>query len=106
MRMRDIRCLRDLQRVRDIRPSRDSFASGVPRESGVIRASLRAGRLYGFTGWAYIAGNSISHPETLSLRLTHFAPWPHEGDFGLICFVASAACHLALELWPERGAGP
>lgn len=42
--------------------------------------------VFGFAGWVYIAGNAEHHPETLSLPLTHLAPFPREDTFGAICF--------------------
>ena len=44
---------------------------------------------FGFAGWVYIAGNAISHPETLSMPLTHFLSWPREDTFGAVCFLLS-----------------
>jgi hypothetical protein len=51
-------------------------------------AVLRAVLVHSLLGWAYIALNALSHPWTLGMRLTHFSEWPHEGDFGVACFVA------------------
>ena len=55
--------------------------------------TIRAGALtlfvFGFAGWVYIALIAIVHPETLSMGLTHFAPWPREDTFGAICFFVS-----------------
>jgi hypothetical protein len=45
--------------------------------------------VFGFAGWIYIAGNAVFHPETLPMGLTHFAIWPREDTFGIICFVTS-----------------
>lgn len=45
--------------------------------------------LFGLFGWVYIAINASTHPETLSLPLTHFASWPREDTFGAICFAVS-----------------
>lgn len=42
-----------------------------------------------FAGWVYIAQNAVVHPSTLSMQLTHFAPFPREDTFGAICFVVS-----------------
>jgi hypothetical protein len=50
---------------------------------------------YALLGWAYIAANSITHPATLHLGLTHFASWPHERTFGIACFVLSGVLYLA-----------
>jgi hypothetical protein len=54
--------------------------------------------LYAILGWTYVAANSLTHPETLHLHLTHFAPWPREGTFGLACFVLSAMCFFVAQL--------
>jgi hypothetical protein len=45
--------------------------------------------VFGFSGWIYIALNATNHPETLSLPLTHFLPFPREDTFGIICFLIS-----------------
>jgi hypothetical protein len=42
--------------------------------------------VFGFAGWIYIAQNAVNHPETLSLPLTHLAPFPREDIFGIVCF--------------------
>jgi len=39
--------------------------------------------------WLYIAAVALVHPQTLSLQLTHFAPWPREDTFGEVSFVIS-----------------
>jgi hypothetical protein len=75
-----------------------------PSARRVAAALLAAVALYGFLGWAYIAGNAISHPRTLYLQLTHLAKWPHEGDFGLACFAASAIAYFLLQLVRDRRA--
>jgi hypothetical protein len=54
--------------------------------------------VYGFVGWAYIAGNAIRHPYTLTRQLTHLAPWPHEDQFGLACFAVSAGAYFLVQL--------
>lgn len=82
-----------------------SLLSG-PRLSrvGYVSVLLRTGALYATAGWIYIAANSISHPATLHLRLTHFAPWPTEAQFGIASVSVAAACHLLLPLL--RGTPP
>ncbi len=58
-------------------------------------AVLRAVLLHSLLGWVYVSMNAISHPWTLDMRLTHFNEWPHEGDFGIGCFVVFlASCVL------------
>lgn len=71
-----------------------------PRSAGHTVLTAIAG--YGFAGWAYIAGNAISHPYTLSHPLTHLARWPHEDEFGAASFAASAIAYFLLRL---RAAG-
>ncbi len=55
----------------------------------IIRALSLTLFVHAFAGWVYIANNAVHHPETLPLGLTHFAPWPREDTFGIICFAAS-----------------
>jgi hypothetical protein len=92
--------------VRERRLSRPSEADepegGQP---ALARALIRAGGVYGAVAWAYIAMNAVSHPRTLSMRLTHLAPWPTEGDFGVTCFVVSAVCHLLWQVFERPAAG-
>jgi hypothetical protein len=45
--------------------------------------------VYGFAGWIYIVVVALVEPNTLGMRLTHFAPFPHEDTFGEICFAVS-----------------
>lgn len=54
-------------------------------------AVLRAVLVHSLIGWVYVAMNALSHPWTLDIRLTHFSEWPHEGDFGIACFVVFLA---------------
>ena len=51
-----------------------------------VRSLSLAVFVYGFAGWIYIAENAVFHQETLSLPLTHLAPWPREDTFGAACF--------------------
>ncbi len=68
---------------------------------------LRAVLVHSLIGWVYIAMNALSHPWTLGLRLTHFSEWPHEGDFGIACFVIVlvSGCLLGGLTAPAREAG-
>ena len=52
----------------------------------------RTGTVYYYpwcTAGQNIANNAVFHPQTLSMGLTHFAPWPREDTFGIICFAVS-----------------
>ena len=60
--------------------------------------ALRAIRLYGAAAWIYLAGNSVSHPDTMRQPLTHLLAWPHENTAAVACFVASAVAFLALRV--------
>jgi hypothetical protein len=55
----------------------------------IIKAASFTFFIFGLLGWLYIAAVSLVHPETLSIQLTHFAPWPREDTFGVVCFVVS-----------------
>lgn len=45
--------------------------------------------VFGLLGWIYIVLNAVVHPQTLSLQLTHFLPYPREDTFGAFCFAIS-----------------
>lgn len=55
----------------------------------ILRAVTFTLFVHSFAGWFYIAENAVFHPETLKLGLTHFAPYPREDTFGIICFGVS-----------------
>lgn len=55
----------------------------------ILRALSFTVFVFGFAGWVYIAQNATNHPETLALPLTHFAPYPREDTFGVVCFALS-----------------
>jgi hypothetical protein len=57
---------------------------------------LRTLRLYSTLGVLYIALNSLTHPATLSLHLTHVVSWPSEGTFGIACLAVSFTSTLVL----------
>ncbi len=56
------------------------------------------GAIYGALGFIYIAGNAWFHPETLSMQLTHFLPYPREDTFGALCFATSLISFFAYQL--------
>jgi hypothetical protein len=65
------------------------------------RIALVASRtlaLYGFAGWVYIALVALVQPNTLGLRLTHFATFPHEDTFGETCFAVSIVSFFVYNL--------
>jgi hypothetical protein len=70
-----------------------------PGERGWTRAVLHTVFGYGLAAWAYLCVNSLTHPWTIGMRLTHFVPWPTEGDTAVAGFAASA-----LSLFLLRGA--
>lgn len=57
---------------------------------GLIRAVLNTVAGYGLLVWAYLSVNSMTHPWTMPMQLTHFVPWPSEGSTAVACFAASA----------------
>lgn len=72
----------------------------VPRRCGVAAADavLRTTAGYALLVWLYLCTNSLTHPDTIGRRLTHFAPEPTEGTTAVVCFVGSAAAFCALRL--------
>ena len=57
---------------------------------GVSHAVLSTVTGYGLLVWAYLCVNSMTHPWTLSMRLTHFSSWPSEGGTAVASYAASA----------------
>jgi D-inositol-3-phosphate glycosyltransferase len=65
-----------------------------PTWRGIIAVLAPTAAIYGLLIWGYIAANSIAHPETLALPLTHFMTWPAEGDTGAALFAVSTFAHF------------
>jgi len=63
------------------------YSQAVPRArlARFISLFCTNGSLYCWAGWLYISCNSITHPYTLRLPLTHLVPWPDEGTFAIVC---------------------
>jgi hypothetical protein len=62
----------------------------------IIKSASLTLFVFGLLGWLYIAVVAIVHPQTLTLQLTHFAPWPREDTFGEVSFVIS---FLSFFIW-------
>jgi len=78
------------------------------RDGGAAGAALRTLVVFPLLAWAYLCVNSLTHPCTIGLRLTHFASVPTEGKTAVCCYVVSAVALLALRLResrPGEGAG-
>lgn len=61
----------------------------------IALVATRTLALYGFAGWVYIVIVALAEPNTLGMRLTHFAPFPHEDTFGEACFAISFVSFFA-----------
>jgi hypothetical protein len=57
---------------------------------------VRAGRFFGGAAMVYLLVNTVSHPETLGMPLTHFAPWPTELVTLIIASAGFVTSHLRL----------
>ena len=55
----------------------------------IVQAASFTLFIFGLLGWLYIAAVALVHPETLTIQLTHFATWPREDTFGVVCFTVS-----------------
>jgi hypothetical protein len=55
----------------------------------IVKAASFTFFIFVFLGLLCIAAVTLVHPQTLPLQLTHFAPWPREDTFGIVCFVVS-----------------
>ncbi|HEX4791589.1 MAG TPA: hypothetical protein VH372_24205 [Actinospica sp.] len=56
---------------------------------------------YGLLAWVYLCVNSLTHPRTTGMQLTHLVSWPSEGSAAVTGFAASAVALFLL-----RSAGP
>ena len=63
---------------------------------GLARAELNTVMVYGLLAWSYLSINSLTHPWTIPMRLTHFEPWPSEGSTAVLSFAASAVAFFLL----------
>lgn len=68
----------------------------------IIRAASLTLFVFGLLGWLYIAAVALVHPETLTIQLTHFAPWPREDTFGEISFAVSFVSFFVWNLVREK----
>jgi hypothetical protein len=69
-----------------------AFVVGQLRRSAARLAVVRTLFVYSAMVSAYLMGNSITHPATMNLPLTHLVSWPLERTVlsgSLICLVAS-----------------
>jgi hypothetical protein len=64
----------------------------------IAMAASKTLAIYGFVGWVYIALAALIHPDTLGLKLTHFANFPHEDTFGEACFAISLVSFFVYSL--------
>jgi hypothetical protein len=71
------------------------------RGTSAVDAVLRTVAGYALLVWIYLCVNSLTHPYTLGMRLTHFAAEPTEGATAVVCFLMAIAAFLTLRL---RGA--
>jgi hypothetical protein len=72
----------------------------------IVLGASRTLAVYGFAGWVYIALAALVRPNTLGLRLTHFATFPHEDTFGEICFAISLVSFFIYSLLRSSTDGP
>jgi hypothetical protein len=78
------------------RRSSGTPAQAAPRAAGVlaVQAMAETAVVLATALVIYLSMNTVTHPETLQLQLTHLWPWPSEGTvrvIGLgICLVAAA----------------
>ena len=70
-------------------------------ERGWARSLLHTVFGYGLLAWVYLCVNSLTHPWTTGMRLTHFASRPSEGSAAVFGFAASG-----LALFLLRGGAP
>jgi hypothetical protein len=83
-----------------------SRGDGARRRRGWWRAVLHTVVGYGLLAWAYLCVNSLTHAWTIGMRLTHFSPWPTEGDTAVAGFAGSAVALFLLRSTGRPAAEP
>jgi hypothetical protein len=68
----------------------------------IIKAVSMTLFVFGLLGWLYIVLSATVHPETLSIHLTHLAPWPREDTFGIVSFAVSFVSFFIWNLVKDR----
>lgn len=72
-----------------------------------MSAALGVTWLYPAAVWVYLGVNSLTHPETMRLGVTHFLSWPTEGVAWIISFFLSMMSYAGLQAirsdqeWPR-----
>jgi hypothetical protein len=81
------------------------WGAPLPRRTHRQSAALRAARallavmcVYGLLLWGYVSANSLTHPETLHLPLTHLSDWPTEGAAASVAFLVSGMSFAVLRI--------
>jgi hypothetical protein len=45
--------------------------------------------IFGFFGWVYVVAIQVTHPDLLTVQLSHWTPWLRMDNFGMSSFVLS-----------------
>ena len=45
--------------------------------------------IFGFFGWVYVVVIQVTHPDFLTIQLSHWTPWLRVDNFGMSSFVIS-----------------
>lgn len=91
-------CCSEFLRLRRQRP-RVSARDGARRSAVTIAAALAVSETVAAlaTGLViYLSVNAVTHPVTLSMQATHFAPWPTEGTLRMIALLLCVCSISAL----------
>jgi len=71
---------------------------------GRTDAALWTLAAYALALWVYLCLNSLTHPRTIGMPLTHFAGFPTEGSTASWCFAVSVTAVFAARLRSWRAA--
>jgi hypothetical protein len=77
--------------------------TGEPIQLGALAIAETAG-LLSTVLVAYLSVNAVTHPDTLAMQATHFAPWPTEGTLRVIALVA-CVCSVCVMRWMQISIG-
>lgn len=75
----------------------------MAQQRRVLVALLELVALYALLGWIYVALSAAFHPDRLVDAVVHWLPL-RKDTFGVVCFAASAAAYLLLDVLGARPA--
>jgi hypothetical protein len=79
-----------LRRVRGTTPQRGRTVPGMSGVRAITQSSCKTTLILATVLVIYLSVNAVTHPVTLTIRVTHLFPWPTEGTLRMIALALCA----------------